>query len=106
LYARRQTTLRTLLCLPQVIAAEWYIPSNSSELTSGGRYPRALEGFLQTFTVPDEERPGRRRTPRAGEIFKNPALAQTLEKVASGGCAEFYNGSVAQAYADYAAVRY
>eukprot|EP01047_Picozoa_sp_COSAG01_P026418 COSAG01_NODE_1701_length_9447_cov_3.223363_12_plen_47_part_00 len=42
----------------------------------------------------------------AGEIFKNPALAQTLEKVASGGCAEFYNGSVAQAYADYAAVRY
>ena len=45
---------------------------------------------------------GRRRTPRAGEIFKNPALAMTLSKVAGGGCEEFYNGSIAQAYVDYA----
>ena len=80
-----------------MIAAEWYIPRNSSELTSNGRYPHALDGFLQTFTVPDDDNPGRRRTPRAGEIFKNPALGQTLTKLAQGGCAEFYNGSIAQA---------
>ena len=33
----------------QVIAAEWYIPSNSSDLTSDGKYPNALDGFLQVF---------------------------------------------------------
>ena len=31
----------------QVIAAEWYVPPNSSELTSRGKYPHALDGFLQ-----------------------------------------------------------
>eukprot|EP01062_Namystynia_karyoxenos_P080307 TRINITY_DN8627_c0_g1_i1.p1 TRINITY_DN8627_c0_g1~~TRINITY_DN8627_c0_g1_i1.p1 ORF type:complete len:686 (+),score=239.49 TRINITY_DN8627_c0_g1_i1:80-2059(+) len=84
----------------QVIAAEWYIPRNTSALTSGGEFPRALDGFMQTFTVPDGA--GGRRTPRAGEVFRNPALADTLEKVAAGGCEEFYNGSVARAYAEYA----
>ena len=38
---------------PQVIAAEWYIPPNNSELTSGGKYPNAIDHFLETFTVPD-----------------------------------------------------
>jgi len=27
----------------QVIAAEWYIPPNTSHLTSGGRFPHALD---------------------------------------------------------------
>ena len=85
----------------QVIAAEWYIPPNSTDLTSGGRFPHALDGFLQTFTVEDEATK-RRRTPSAGEIFKNPALANTLEAVQKGGASEFYNGSVARAYAAYA----
>ena len=86
----------------QVIAAEWYVPPNSSTLTSGGKYPHALDGFLQTFTVRDGAS-GERRTPRAGEIFRNPALASTLRAVASGGAAEFYNGSIARAFADYSA---
>jgi hypothetical protein len=47
---------------------------------------------------------GVRRTPRAGEIFKNPALANTLTKLQQGGCQEFYNGSIAQAYEAYGAV--
>ena len=50
--------------------------------------------------MPDSSSASGRRTPRAGEIFKNPALAMTLGKVASGGCEEFYNGSIAQAYVD------
>ena len=86
----------------QVIGAEWYIPANSSDLTSNGKYPNALDGFLQTFTVKDAKTGGR-RIPRAGEIFKNPALADTLEKVANGGCQEFYNGSIAAAYEKAAA---
>ena len=40
-----------------------------------------------------------------GEIFKNPALASTLKKVQAGGAAAFYNGSVAQAYQEYASPR-
>ena len=47
----------------QVIAAEWYVPPNTSTLTSGGRFPHALDGFLRTFTVEDAAT-GKRRTPR------------------------------------------
>jgi gamma-glutamyltranspeptidase len=48
---------------------------------------------LQTFTVKDQVS-GQRRTPRAGEIFKNPALGETLSKVANGGCEEFCESGV------------
>ena len=85
----------------EVIASEWYIPANTSELTSNGKYPTALNGFLDVFTVRDAQT-GKRRPLRQGEIFKNPSVAATLQKVASGGCNEFYNGSVADAYVAYA----
>ena len=87
----------------QVIAAEWYVPANDSTLTSGGLYPHALDGFLHTFTVKDATT-GRRRTPREGEIFFNKALASTLRKVAHGGAAEFYNGSIAKEFDAYRSV--
>lgn len=45
-------------------------------------------GFADVF-VPNG------RTPRAGERFRNPALAATLERIASGGRDEFYAGSIA-----------
>jgi len=79
----------------QVIAAEWYIPPNTSALTSGGKFPHALDKFISTFTVADGAT-GKRRIPRAGEIFKNPNLARSLKAVATGGAAEYYNGSVAK----------
>ena len=47
----------------QVIAAEWYIPRNTSTLTSNGKYPNALDGFLETFTVPDSASASGHRTP-------------------------------------------
>ena len=49
------------------------------------RYP----GFEETFL-----RDG--RAPKKGELFRNPLLAATLEKIASGGRDEFYNGSIAK----------
>ena len=49
------------------------------------RYP----GFAETFL-----RDG--RAPAKGEIFKNPLLANTLEKLAKGGRDEFYKGDIAR----------
>jgi gamma-glutamyltranspeptidase/glutathione hydrolase len=37
------------------------------------------------------------KTPAKGEIFKNPMLANTLDKIAKGGRNEFYRGSIAKA---------
>lgn len=36
------------------------------------------------------------KSPAKGEIFKNPALANTLTRIANGGRNEFYRGSVAR----------
>jgi gamma-glutamyltranspeptidase/glutathione hydrolase len=36
------------------------------------------------------------RSPAKGEIFKNPQLASTLEKIGNGGRNEFYRGSIAR----------
>jgi gamma-glutamyltranspeptidase/glutathione hydrolase len=36
------------------------------------------------------------KSPSKGEIFKNPLLANTLEKIARGGRNEFYRGSIAR----------
>ena len=37
------------------------------------------------------------KAPAKGEIFKNPMLANTLDKIAKGGRNEFYRGSIAKA---------
>jgi gamma-glutamyltranspeptidase/glutathione hydrolase len=41
------------------------------------------------------------RTPSKGEIFKNPLLANTLDKIAKGGRFEFYKGSIAKDIATF-----
>jgi gamma-glutamyltranspeptidase/glutathione hydrolase len=41
------------------------------------------------------------KAPAKGEIFKNPLLASTMEKIAKGGRAEFYRGSIARSIADF-----
>jgi len=40
-------------------------------------------------------------SPRKGEIFKNPALANTLELIVRGGREEFYKGSIARIISDF-----
>jgi gamma-glutamyltranspeptidase/glutathione hydrolase len=41
------------------------------------------------------------RAPRKGEIWRNPALAGTLEQIARGGRDAFYKGDIARTIADY-----
>lgn len=47
-------------------------------------------GFAEQFTVDGK------RGPRTGEMWKNPNLASTLEKIANGGRDAFYKGDIAR----------
>lgn len=49
------------------------------------KYPN----FTEIFTIDG-------KAPQKGQIFKNPYLANTLEKIAKGGRDEFYKGSIAK----------
>jgi len=50
--------------------------------------------FTEIFTIDG-------KAPEKGEIFKNPFLANTLEKIAKNGRDEFYKGSIAKEIARY-----
>lgn len=41
------------------------------------------------------------RSPAKGQIFKNPALASTLDKIVRGGRNEFYRGSIAKTIGEF-----
>lgn len=64
----------------EVIA--WYLERNTRSLQE---YPNIKEVYM----------PGG-KSPSKGEIFRNPRLAGTLEKIAKGGRDEFYRGSIAK----------
>ena len=51
-------------------------------------------GFAEQLTING-------RAPRKGEVWKNPGLANTLEKIAKGGRDAFYKGDIARTIAAY-----
>ena len=60
----------------------------------GAHFLKKYEGFAEVY-MPNG------RAPEKGEIFKNPALANTLKKIAAGGRDAFYKGEIAHTIADY-----
>ena len=68
-----------------VIAADW---------ERGSRRFKDFPGFADVFL------PGG-RAPREGEVFRNPALANTLRLVADGGAEAYYRGSIAEELVRY-----
>ncbi|HXI53050.1 MAG TPA: gamma-glutamyltransferase [Candidatus Saccharimonadales bacterium] len=69
----------------EVIADEW---ANASALVSD------QPGFAAVY-LPDH------RPPAKGQVFRNPALADTLERIGEGGREAFYEGPIAQALAAF-----
>ena len=69
----------------EVIAAGWSGSKKTFE-----KYP----GFLTTY-FPNG------KGPRTGDVFKNPMLGKTLQKIADNGRDEFYRGSIARTIGDY-----
>ncbi|MCP4903105.1 MAG: gamma-glutamyltransferase [bacterium] len=67
--------------VPQVIAGSW-----ARSVSRFGDKP----GFAEVF-MPDG------KTPAAGEVFKNPALAESLKMLAEGGYDAYYKGPIAEA---------
>lgn len=65
----------------------WYMEKGAANLQ---RFP----GFKEVY-MPNG------RTPQKGEVFKNPALANTLDKIAKEGRNAFYKGKIAKTIADY-----
>ena len=55
----------------------------------GGELRKGYPGFAETFL------PGG-RAPLKGEVFRNPALARTLERIAEDGRDAFYEGELAE----------
>jgi len=73
--------------VPQVIAGGW---------ARGAQRFKDMPGFAEVFM------PGG-KVPAEGEIFANPALAHTLDRLAAGGRDAFYKGEIAHeivAYSD------
>jgi gamma-glutamyltranspeptidase/glutathione hydrolase len=65
----------------------YYMGSNCRSL-------QHFQNFKETY-MPDGKSPGK------GEIFKNPWLANTLQKIADGGRDAFYKGDIARTIAAY-----
>jgi len=76
---------RTGVPVPQVIAGSW---------ARGARLFADKPGFAEVFLPAG-------RAPAEGEVFANPALAATLEALASGGRDVFYRGAIARRIVEY-----
>ncbi|QHV93521.1 gamma-glutamyltransferase [Spirosoma endbachense] len=79
--------------VPQVIAYSWQVAArrladNRADITE-------FDNFRKTFLIDG-------KAPMEGQVFRNPDLANTYEKIARGGRNGFYKGAVAEAIDRYA----
>ena len=78
------------------LAEDGYVLSDGEADATGGRArflaldPGAAEAYLKADGTPY----------RAGEVFKQPLLAQSLRELAAGGADSFYKGALAQKIVD------
>ena len=73
--------------VPQTIA--WYLDRNMARFSNTNGVPiEEIENAKRVYMPND-------RTPREGEVFRNPDLARTLATIAHGGRDAFYDGPLA-----------
>jgi gamma-glutamyltranspeptidase/glutathione hydrolase len=85
------------LLQPAIDAAEEGFPV--SEIISGS-WQRSISRFGDKPGFADVFLPGG-KAPKEGEIFANPALANTLKLLAKGGWDAYYNGPISKAIVEY-----
>ncbi len=66
-----------------------------------GYYIGRSADYLQKYPNFKETWMPNGKAPQKGEVFKNPLLANTLEKIASGGRDAFYKGDIAKTIAKF-----
>ncbi|HEV7349677.1 gamma-glutamyltransferase [Telluribacter sp.] len=79
--------------VPEVIAYSW--SEAYKRLSASEAVIKEFENFRKTFLINGH-------TPQEGELFKNPDLASTYEKIALGGRDAFYKGEIAATIDAYA----
>jgi gamma-glutamyltranspeptidase/glutathione hydrolase len=79
--------------VPQVIAYSWQVAAR--RLGENQADINEFANFQKTFLIQG-------KAPVEGELFRNPDLAATYEKIARGGRDVFYKGSIAEAIDRYA----
>ena len=72
----------------------FYLESAARIFTRPDAGIEEVENFKRVWTIDG-------RTPAEGQIFKNPALAQTYRQIAEGGGRAFYEGEIATAIEAY-----
>lgn len=79
--------------VPQVIAYSWQVAAN--RLATNEPMIHEFNNFRKTFLIDG-------KAPVQGQVFRNPDLATTYEKIAKGGRDAFYKGAIADVIDRYA----
>ena len=79
--------------VPQVIAYSWQVAA--ARLAASETVVQEFSNFRKTFLING-------KAPNEGQLFRNPDLAATYEKIAAGGRDVFYKGNLADAIDRYA----
>lgn len=79
--------------VPQVIAYSWQVAAR--RLADNEAVVSAFDNFRRTFLIDG-------KAPLEGQVFRNPDLAATYEKIARNGRDGFYKGPVAETIDRYA----